>query len=145
MYIPTLFVPPPPQKKLSELILYDRTLALGPRNGCAPVCLQCLKPIVDDDDDGGGGDGGDGRDGVVVAPHDDEDDEDEEEERKEKKNGTNEDASPPFHFCPGCGWPLCGPACQKAARSRGRGHGRDQGRVGHGPEECEILSRRAYT
>lgn len=28
-----------------ELILYDRTMAFGPKMGSAPVCLHCMKPI----------------------------------------------------------------------------------------------------
>ncbi len=36
-----------------ELILYDRTLSLGPRNGCPPVCLGCLRPIAKEEDEEG--------------------------------------------------------------------------------------------
>merc|ERR1711881_752853 len=28
-----------------ELVMWDAAAALGPRMGCAPVCLQCLKPV----------------------------------------------------------------------------------------------------
>ena len=28
-----------------ELVMWDNARALGPRMGCPPVCLQCLKPV----------------------------------------------------------------------------------------------------
>ena len=29
-----------------EMVMWDNAATLGPRMGCAPCCLQCLKPVT---------------------------------------------------------------------------------------------------
>ena len=78
-----------------ELILYDRSVALGPKAGCAPVCLQCLKPIAREEEveeegaaaAAAGGPVNSEEEGVVVLPMEEEEDE---TERKKRKTGKKD-------------------------------------------------------